>query len=249
MMKNALHAAYVLVVTLALISGCGTGPINTEKRDGNYLIITDLPDVSIAQVGYKGVAPTVRAIANRDWNINSAVGKAIEQVVAERVQGKGIYVDDAEIINHLSYGKMLVMRKLDADAAEFIRSKHAADSIDYLVLVTKARLGMSDLSGVGLRQKDIPFADFHCQFFTAMQLDVYELATGKLLSTLTESLHEDCPVGKYFDDVTKIDDKALGEIQQRVVRMSTKTANKIARHLLMTDAEKDEFKLRPPGFE
>lgn len=248
-MKKSVQWVHVLMATLTLIGGCGTGPIKDEQRNGNYLIVADLPDARIADVGYKGVAPTVRAIANRKWGINATVGKSIAQVIGERVQGKALYVDDSEITGRLSYEKMLVMRKLDADDAEFIRKKYQEASIDYLVLVTKYRLGMSDLYGVGMQQKDIPMADFHCQFFAAMQLEVYELSSGKIISTLTESQREDCPVEKYFDDINKISDARQSTIRDGVVTVTAKTANRIARHLLMTDAEKDEFKLLLPGFE
>jgi len=159
-------------------------------------------------------------------------------------------LDDTAITERISFEKALLLRKLDADDAEFIKNKYAAQSPDYLVLVTKSRLGMSELYGAGVRQKDIPMADFHCQFFASVQLDVFELSTGKILSTLTESQHEDCPTEKYFDDVNKIDEKSLAQIRENVVRVATKTANKVARHLLMTEAEgKDEFKLRLPGFK
>lgn len=237
------------LIAATLISACSTGPIKGDKREGSYLVITDLPDVSIADVGYKGTAPRVRTIANGDWSINGTVGAGVEQVVSDRVKGKALYVDDKEITGRLSYEKMLVMRKLDADDAEFIRTKYAAHAIDHLVLITKYRFGMSEFYGAGMRQKDIPLADFRCQFFTALQLDVYELSSGKILSTVTEAQHQDCPVNKYFTDVSSIGDKELGEIRQGVQHVAARAANRVARHLLMTDAEKDEFKMRLPGFE
>jgi len=248
-MRKMLRGMSALTAVLALAGGCSTGGLISEKRDGNYLVIADMADVSIADVGYAGVAPDVHNIAGGEWRISETVGKSIEQVIGERVNGKALYADDHSIIDHLSYQKILLMRKLDADDAEFIRKKYAAQAPDYLVLVTKSRFGMSDFSGAGMRQKDIPMADFHCQFFAAMQLEVFELSTGKILSTLTESQREDCPVKTYFDDINKIDNNALGQIREGVVRVTNRTANKIARHLLMTDAEKDEFKLRAPGFE
>jgi hypothetical protein len=239
----------VPALALALLGGCSTGPIKDEKREGSYLIIADLPDVSIADVGYKGVAPNVRTIANDDWAINGTVGSGVEQVIGDRVSGKALYVDDKEVLGRLSYEKILILRKLDADDAEFIRNKYAANSPDYLVLITKYRFGMSEFYGAGMRQKDIPMADFRCQFFAALQLEVYELSTGKILSTLTESQREDCPVSKYFDDVNSIGEKEQVDIKHGVQHIAAKAANRIARHLLMTDAEKDEFKLRLPGFE
>jgi hypothetical protein len=248
-MEKMLRGISLLTVVLALAGGCSTGGLISEKRDGNYLVIADIADVSIADVGYAGVAPDVRSVAGSEWGINDTVGKRVEQVIGGRVNGKAFYVDDREIIDHLSYKKILLMRKLDANDAEFIREKYAAQVPDYLVLVTKSRFGMSDFSGAGMRQKDIPMADFHCQFFAAMQLEVFELSTGKILSTLTESQREDCPVKTYFDDINRIDSGALDQIREGVVRVTNRTANKIARHLLMTDAEKDEFKLRAPGFE
>lgn len=248
-MNTSLRLAGGLVAALVLLSACSTGPINSEKRKGNYLVIADLPDVSIADVGYKGVAPDVRTFANNDWAINSTVGSGVEQVIGDRVDGKALYVDDKEILGRLSYEKILLLRKLDADDAEFIRNKYAAQSFDYLVLVTKFRDGMSEFYGAGMRQKDIPMADYRCQFFTALQLEVYELSTGKILSTLTESQREDCPASKYFDEVGKIGDKQLAEIKRGVQHTAAKAANRVARHLLMTETEKDEFKLRLPGFQ
>lgn len=248
-MKRRNLLVSMMIAALALASGCGTGALKGEKRDGNYLVIADLDAVSVAQVGYKGVPPTVRRFANRDWGIDATVGAGIEQVVAGRVQGNARYVDDAELTSRLSYEKILVMRGLDADDVEFIRQKYAADAFDYLILVTKTRLGMSELQGAGMRQKDIPMADFRCQFFAAMQLDVFELATGRIVSTVSESQRENCPVDRYFDDIEQIDARAQADIRDHVVRVSAQTANKIARHLLMRDDEEDEFRLRLPGFE
>lgn len=249
MMTTSMRLFTVLVTTLLLMSGCSILPLSDGNRAGNYLVIVDLPDVSIAKVGYKGSTPEVRTIANGDWGVSGIVGSGIEQVISERVKGEALYADDKEITDRLSYEKMLVMRKLDADDAEFIREKYASDSIDFLVLVTKYRYGMSEFYGAGMRQKDIPMPDFHCQFFTALQLEVYELSTGKILSTVTESQREDCPVKKYFDDVNNIADKELGDIRQGVQHVAAKAANRVARHLLMTDTEKEEFKIRLPGFE
>lgn len=239
----------LLLVATALLSACGTGAIKGDKREGSYLVIADLPAVSVAEVGYKGTAPKVRTIANSDWSINGTVGAGVEQVISDRVKGKGLYVEDREITDRLSYEKLLVMRKLDADDAEFIRTKYAAHAVDHLVLITKHRYGMSEFYGAGMRQKDIPMADFRCQFFAALQLEVYELSSGKILSTVTEAQREDCPVNKYFTDVNSIGDKELGDIRQGVQHVAARAANRVARHLLMTDAEKDEFKMRLPGFE
>jgi len=239
-----------LLMALALIGGCNTGLIKSEKRDGNYLVVVDLPVASLADVGYAGVKPTVRTVSDEKGRVSSAAGDSIAQVISERVKGKGSYVAGTDITERISYEKILLLRKLDADDAEYIKKTYAAQSPDYLVLVTKSRFGMSDLYGVGMRQKDIPMADFRCQFFASVQLEVFELSTGKILSTLTESQREDCPSEKYFEDINKIDEKTLADIKDGVVRVSAKTANKIARHLLVTEAEeKDEFKLRLPGFE
>jgi hypothetical protein len=239
-----------LLMALAMLNGCGTGSINSEKRDGNYIVVVDLPAATVADVGYAGVKPTVRSLSAGEGSLNAVAGSSVTKVINDRVRGNNAYADDAAIAERISLEKVLLLRKLDADDADFIKKKYAAQSPDYLVLVTKSRFGMSELYGAGVRQKDIPMADFHCQFFASLQLDVFELSTGKILSTLTEAQHEDCPSNKYFDDINKIDDKALAEIRENVERVTIKTANKIARHLLMTEAEgKDEFKLRLPGFE
>jgi hypothetical protein len=247
MMNVFARFASTLAVAMSLVA-CSTGPIKDEKRNGNYLVISDLPDVSVADVGYKGVAPDVRTFANNDWAINSTVGSGVEQVISDRA-GKALYVDDKEILGRLSYEKIMLLRELDADDAEFIRKKYEGQAPDYLVLITKFRFGLSEFYGAGMRQKDIPMADFKCQFFTALQLEVYELSTGKILSTLTETQREDCPANKYFDDVKSIADRELEEIKHGVQHIAAKAANRVARHLLMTDAEKDEFKIRLPGFE
>jgi hypothetical protein len=240
----------ILVMALGLVTaGCGMGPISADRRTGNYLVVADLADVGIASVGYSNAAPTVRRIANSDWGIDAVAGRSVAAVIDERVDGKGIAVDDAELTGRLSYEKILLLRKLDDDDAAFIRERYAAQAPRYLVLLTKARVGMSELYGTGVRQKNIPMADYRCQFYAAMQLDLIDLGTGRILSTLTESKTDNCAIDKYFDDINNISDDAPALIREGVVRLTGKTANRIARHLLMTDAEKDEFRFRVPGFE